>query len=385
MLESYTEVEQFGPDNREVEIGDIVLLARQEPLRLDSGAEISNFPLAYQAYGTLNDAKDNAVLVCHGLTADQYVANNHPVTGKEGWWDFLIGPDKAIDTNKFFVICTNVLGGCMGSYGPKSKRPDTGKAFALDFPVITIGDMVHAQKLLVEAMGIEKLACVIGGSMGGMLALEWLSRYPDKTEAVVPIATSARFTAQNIAFNEIGRQAVMVDPGWAEGNYYETGKFPVNGLAVARMAAHVTYLSENSMHHKFGRGLQDRNQVTYGFDADFKVESYLRYQGRSFVERFDPNSYFYITRAMDYFDLAARHEGKLSHAFRNSAEIRCMLLSFSTDWLFPTSESMEIVRALSAVGAPVSFTEIESDRGHDAFLLEIPEFVNTVRNFFESL
>jgi homoserine O-acetyltransferase len=333
----------------------------------------------------LNAAKDNAVLVCHGLTADQYVASAHPVTEKEGWWEYLIGEGKPLDTNRFFVICINVLGGCMGSYGPKSLNPKTGQVYGLDFPVVTIADMVRAQALLVAQLGVETLACVVGGSMGGMQALEWAVLYPERLHSVVAIATSARQSAQNIAFNEIGRQAIMVDANWQQGHYATSASFPAKGLAVARMAAHVTYLSELALQHKFGRDLQDRNAVTFGFEADFQVESYLRHQGSSFVERFDPNSYFYITRALDYFDLAARYDNKLSRAFAKAQHLRFLLISFSTDWLYPTAESVRLVRALNAVGAPVSFTEIQSDRGHDAFLLEIPEYIACLKGFFDSL
>jgi homoserine O-acetyltransferase len=375
----------FGPSYREVEVGRVMTVAEDSPLRLDSGAEIGSFPIAYQTYGTLNAAKDNAVLVCHGLTADQYVSSSHPVTGKGGWWDYMIGEGKAVDTNRFFVICCNVIGGCMGSFGPKSLNPATGKPFGLDFPVLTIADMARAQHLLVQKLGITKLACIIGGSMGGMIALQYASLFAEEVAAVVTAATSARQSAQNIAFNEIGRQAIMVDADWHHGHYAERRSFPAKGLAVARMAAHVTYLSEHGLQSKFGRELQNKNAVTFGFEADFRVESYLRHQGISFVERFDPNSYFYITRALDYFDLAAAHEGKLSRAFAGCAHQRYLIISFSTDWLYPTSESMRLVRALNAVGAPVSFTEIQSDRGHDAFLLEIPEYIACVKGFFESL
>lgn len=375
----------FGPSYREVAVGRILHVARETSLRLDCGMEIADFPLAYQTYGTLNETASNAVLVCHGLTADQYVASPHPVTGKEGWWDYLIGPVKPLDTNKFFVICSNVIGGCMGSFGPKSVNPATGREYGLDFPVLTIADMARAQALLVEALGVSKLACIIGGSMGGMIALQFTSLFPERVGAVVAAATSARQSPQNIAFNEIGRQAIMVDPEWNHGRYFEERRFPARGLAVARMAAHMTYLSESGLQAKFGRDLQDRDQVTFGFEADFQIESYLRHQGSSFVERFDPNSYFYITRALDYFDLAAANEGRLSRAFAGCEKTRFLVLSFSTDWLYPTSESMKLVKALNAVSAPVSFTEIESDRGHDAFLLEIPEYVDCLKGFFNSL
>ncbi len=377
--------ETFGPSYRAVAVGKIMTVAKDRPLQLDCGTEIDNFPVAFQTYGELNDMASNAVLVCHGLTADQYVASTHPVTGKPGWWDYLIGPGKPLDTNRFFVVCSNVIGGCMGSMGPKTINPATGKEYGLDFPVLTIADMVRAQALLLESLGIERLACVIGGSMGGMIALQFASLYPQRTRAVVAAATSARQSAQNIAFNEIGRQAIMVDSQWNHGRYYETRSFPAKGLAVARMAAHMTYLSERGLQSKFGRDLQDRDEITFGFEADFQVESYLRHQGSSFVERFEPNSYFYITRALDYFDLAAQYEGRLSRAFAGCGNIRFLLLSFSTDWLYPTSESMKLVKALNAVGAPVSFTEIQSNRGHDAFLLEIPEYVACLKGFFNSL
>lgn len=375
----------FGPAYREVAVGRVVRVAQDAPLRLDCGVEIADFPLAFQTYGTLNAARDNAVLVCHGLTADQYVAGTHPVTGKEGWWDYLIGPGKPLDTDRFFVICSNVMGGCMGSFGPKSINPATGREYGLDFPVLTIADMARAQALLLESLGIARLACLIGGSMGGMIALQFTALYPARVQAVVAAATSARQSAQNIAFNEIGRQAIMVDPQWQHGRYFESRSFPSHGLAVARMAAHMTYLSESGLQSKFGRELQNREEITFGFEADFQIESYLRHQGSSFVERFDPNSYFYITRALDYFDLAAAHEGKLSRAFAGCGDIRFLVLSFSTDWLYPTAESVRLVRALNAAGAPVSFTEIQSDRGHDAFLLEIPEYIACLKGFFDSL
>ena len=375
---------QFGTSYREVEVGEIINLAVDEPLRLDCGVEISDFPFAYQTHGTLNEDKSNAILICHGLTGDQYILDDHPVTKKEGWWKSIVGSGKPIDIDKYFIICPNVLGGCMGSLGPKNINIETGEPYNLDFPIITIGDMVDAQKLLVESFGIEKLFSVIGGSMGGMHVLEWAASYPQMICSAIPIATAPRHTAQNIAFHEIGRQSIMVDPEWAGGSYINEKKFPANGLAVARMTAHVTYLSENGLQRKFGRELQDRDKISYGFEADFQIESYLRYQGASFVERFDPNSYLYITRAMDYFDLAADHGGELRNAFKDNDASFCVI-SFSSDWLFSTSESKHIVRALSSTSSDVSFVEIESDKGHDAFLLDEPIFYNTLDGFIKKV
>ncbi len=357
-------------------------LTLESPLVLQSGIVLSPVTLAYQTYGTLNEARSNCVLVCHALTGDQYVVGNNPTTGKPGWWDDLVGPGKIIDTNRFFVVCANVLGGCMGSTGPKEINPATGKAWGLDFPVITIRDMVYAQTKLLDYLGIKKLFCVMGGSMGAMQVMEWAVRYPERVFAAVPIAGSYRHSAQNIAFHEVGRQAIMADPDWAHGNYLAENKIPKRGLAVARMAAHITYLSEAALHRKFGRRLQDRETLTYGFDADFQVESYLRHQGYTFVDRFDANSYLYITRAMDYFDLAQENDGVLANAFKGTP-VRYCLVSFTSDWLFPTEESRAIVRALNAVAANVSFVEIESDKGHDAFLLDEPEFHQTLQGFIE--
>jgi len=351
-----------------------------EKLPLDCGSELAQFSIAYQTYGELNAAKSNLVLVCHALTGDQHVANLHPVTGKPGWWETMVGPGKPIDTNRYFVLCANVLGGCMGSTGPSSTNPATGSSFGLDFPVITVRDMVRAQARLLDHLGIPELLCVLGGSMGGMQVLEWAASYKDRVFSAVPIACSARHSSQNIAFHEVGRQAVMADPDWCQGRYLEEGKSPRKGLAVARMAAHITYLSDAALHHKFGRNLQDRDKITFGFDADFQVESYLRHQGLSFVDRFDANSYLYITRAMDYFDIAADHDGVLANAFRGT-KTRFCLVSFTSDWLFPTEESREIVHALNAVAAKVSFVEIKSDKGHDAFLLNEPELFDTIRGF----
>ena len=361
----------------------IVRFGADMPLKLDSGKVLSPFQIAYQTYGELNEARSNAILICHALTGDQHVASDNPVTGKPGWWEVLIGPGKVIDTNRFFVICSNVLGGCLGSTGPATINPETGKPWGLDMPIVTIGDMVRAQVMLVDHLGIDRLFSVIGGSMGGMQVLQWASSYPERVHTALPIATGARHSSQNIAFHEVGRQAVMADPDWRGGRYIEAGTRPEKGLAVARMAAHITYLSEVALHRKFGRNLQDREALTFGFDADFQIESYLRHQGMSFVDRFDANSYLYMTRAMDYFDLAADHGGRLADAFRNPGTRFC-LVSFTSDWLFPTEESRSIVHALNAAGASVSFVEIETDRGHDAFLLDEPELFAAIDGFLRS-
>lgn len=362
--------------------GSVVDLAAA-PMVLDSGAALDAVSVAYQTYGTLNADKSNAIVICHALTGDQHVANPHPITGKPGWWDILVGPGRIVDTERYFVICANVLGGCLGTTGPQEINPATGEPWGVDFPVITIGDMVRVQAALIDQLGIPDLFCVLGGSMGGMQVLDWAARYPDKVFSAIPVATTALHSAQNIAFHEVGRQAIMADPDWHGGAYYGTGTSPKSGLSVARMAAHITYLSEAGLHQKFGRRLQDRNALTYGFDADFQIESYLRHQGISFVERFDANSYLYITRAMDYFDLAADYRGRLANAFADT-DTRFFVASFTSDWLYPTSESKSVVRALNAAGAPVSFVEIETDKGHDAFLLDEPEFHDVLRGFLNA-
>lgn len=361
----------------------VIRFGENEPLRLECQQDLAPFAIAYQTYGELNADKSNAILVCHALTGDQHVASDHPITHKPGWWTSLVGPGKAVDTNRFFVICANILGGCMGSTGPASLNPKTGKPYGLDFPVITIGDMVEAQARLIDKLGIDQLFCVIGGSMGGMQVLEWAARYKERVFSAAPIAAAAWHSSQNIAFHEVGRQAVMADPNWAAGNYYAAGTTPKNGLAVARMAAHITYLSEEALHQKFGRNLQDRDTKTFSFNADFQVESYLRYQGSTFVDRFDANSYLYITRAMDYFDLREKHGQVLANAFRGT-KTRFCVVSFTSDWLYPTRESRAIVQALNAVAANVSFVEIDSDKGHDAFLLEEPTFFKTIRGFLNA-
>ena len=362
--------------------GHVAVLGTDAPLRLDCGVDLSKFQVAYQTYGTLNADKSNVIVVCHALTGDQFVSDVHPVTGKPGWWSHMVGRGKLIDTDKYFVLCANIIGGCMGTIGPKETNPETGKPWGLSFPVITIADMVRAQAMLLDHLGIDKVFAVIGGSMGGMLVLEWASLYPDRVFAAIPIAAAAHHSAQNIAFHEVGRQAIMADPDWHGGDYQAEGKRPHRGLSVARMAAHITYLSEAALTRKFGRQLQNRDRVTYGFDADFQVESYLRHQGITFVDRFDANSYLYITRAMDYFDIAERYDNVLAGAFAGTP-VRFCIISFSSDWLYPTRESRDIVHALNAAGANVSFVEIESDKGHDAFLLDEPEFHRVLAGFLE--
>jgi homoserine O-acetyltransferase/O-succinyltransferase len=323
------------------------------------------------------------VLICHALTGDQHAANVHPVTGKPGWWETMVGSGKPIDTDRYFVICPNVVGACMGTTGPASINNKTGRPYGLDFPVVTIRDMVRAQAMLLDRLGIDMLFAVAGGSMGAMQVLQWAVTFPDRVFAALPIAGATRHSAQNIAFHEVGRQSVMADPEWRGGRYLAEGTNPRRGLAVARMAAHITYLSDAALHRKFGRRFQDRAMPTFSFDADFEVESYLRHQGSSFVERFDANSYLYLTRAMDYFDLAADYDGVLAEAFRGT-KTRFCVVSFTSDWLFPTPESRAIVHALNAGSARVSFAEIVTDKGHDAFLLDEPELFAIVRGFLGS-
>jgi homoserine O-acetyltransferase len=356
---------------------------------LDCGTTLRQHTVAYRTYGTLNADCSNAILVCHALTGDQYVAEAHPITGKPGWWDNVVGPGRPIDTNRFFVICPNVLGGCMGSTGPLSNRelPDgtlIAEPWGTDFPAVAIRDMVRAQKRLIEHLGIERLFAVIGGSMGGMQVLQWAATYPEAVFAALPIATASYHSAQNIAFHEVGRQAIFADPDWRGGHYWRSGRIPARGLAVARMCAHITYLSEEALTRKFGRRLQNAPkghiEAINLFGEMFEVESYLRHQGSTFVQRFDANSYLTITRAMDYFDLTADCGGDLTAAFRGS-RTRFLLVSFSSDWLFPTSQSRAVARALNRAGANVSFVEFPTDKGHDAFLLDEPDFHRTLAGF----
>ncbi len=355
----------------------------EEGLALDCGVHLPRLTVAYRTYGRLDAARANAVLVCHALTGDQYVAETHPLTGKPGWWEVLVGPGRAIDTEHYFVISANVLGGCMGSSGPRSPRGEEGDGQALwgtDFPPITIRDMVRAQRRLIAHLGIERLFAVIGGSMGGMQVLEWAATYPDAVFAAIPIATAAHHSAQNIAFHEVGRQAIFADPDWQGGRYWQSGRTPARGLAVARMVAHITYLSEQALTRKFGRRVRAGSSVLGPYSDIFEVESYLQHQGSSFVHRFDANSYLAITRAMDYFDLAAEHNDDLASAFAGT-KTRFCLVSFSSDWLFPTSESRALVRALNRAAANVSFVEIETDKGHDAFLLDEPDLARALSGF----
>ena len=356
-------------------------LTLDAPLPLDSGRQLAGVTIAYETVGELAEDRANAILIFHALTGDQFVASPHPVTGKPGWWDRMVGPGKPIDTDRFHVICANVIGGCMGSTGPASASAD-GAPYAMGFPVITVRDMVRAQVALLDALGIGHLYAVVGGSMGGMLALSLAANWPQRASRVLAIATTARHSAQNIAFHEVGRQAIMADPAWAGGEYYGAKIGPEKGLAVARMAAHITYLSEAGLTGKFGRRLQDREAKSFGFDADFQIESYLRHQGISFTGRFDANSYLYITRAMDYFDLAEDHGGMLASAFAGSSARFC-LVSFDTDWLYTTADMREIVHALNAVAAPVSFVELSAPYGHDSFLLEVPALDRVVKGFLE--
>lgn len=353
-------------------------------LPLESGQELGPITLAYETYGTLNEARDNAILLVHALSGDAHAAGYHAEDfekekPKPGWWDIMVGPGKAFDTDRYFVLCSNIIGGCMGSTGPDSINPATGKHYASDFPVITIGDMVNAQKLLMDYLEIPRWYAVSGGSMGGMQALQWAVTYPDQVARCIPIATTHRLSAQSIAFDAVGRAAIMSDPDWQDGYYYDTGRIPANGLSVARMVGHITYLSEQSMHEKFGRQLRNAKEYTWDFDPEFSVETYLQYQGDSFVKRFDANSYLYITKAMDYFDMGAGY-GSLAQALAPAAA-RFLVLSFSSDWLFTTAESKEIVRALRWNGVDVSFVEIESSYGHDAFLLEAEEITKLIKGF----
>ncbi len=355
-----------------------------EGLALDCGMALAPLAVAYRTYGKLNAARSNAILVCHALTGDQYLAEPQPLTGKPGWWQTIVGPGRPLDTDRYFLICTNVLGGCMGTTGPRDEMTDAegrpmGRPWGTDFPNVTIRDMVRAQKKLTDRLGIERLLAVVGGSMGGMQVLEWAATFPDAVYAAAPIATAAYHSAQNIAFHEVGRTSIHADPDWRGGRYWEDGRVPAKGLSVARMVAHITYLSEQALTRKFGRRLRGASALTFLEDV-FEVESYLRHQGSTFVRRFDANSYLTITRAMDYFDMAAEHGGDLAAAFRGT-RTRFFVASFSSDWLFPTTESRAIVRALNAAAANVSFVEIASDKGHDAFLLEEPDFHRALGGF----
>jgi homoserine O-acetyltransferase/O-succinyltransferase len=370
--------------------------AQEEPFRLESGATLSPVTLCYETYGTLNAERSNAILVLHALSGSAHAAGYHTEdsaslagltdsgTIKPGWWDESIGPGKAFDTNRYFVICSNVLGGCYGSTGPSSINPQTGVPYALGFPVVTIGDMVRAQVKLIDHLGIDKLLCVAGGSMGGMQVLEWAVHHPDRVVAAIPLATTAQHSPMLIALSEVGRQAIYADPNWNHGNYYTSGRRPDAGLAVARMVGHITYLSEESMHKKFGRRLQGRERYGYDFAAEFQIESYLKYNGNNFTRRFDANSYLYVTKAMDYFDLTTP-TGSLAASFANSTDVTFLVVSFTSDWLYPSYHSKELVRALTAAGIDVTYLDIQSTWGHDAFLLEVETMTELLGNFLERL
>jgi homoserine O-acetyltransferase/O-succinyltransferase len=351
-------------------------------MALDSGETLGPITLAYETYGTLNADHSNAILILHALSGDAHAAGNSSAAGGgPGWWDDCIGPDKAFDTNRYYVICPNVLGGCQGSTGPSSINPATGKPYGLSFPVVTIGDMVRAQTYLIDHLGIDKLLAVAGGSMGGMQVLQWAASYPDRVRAALPLAATGRHSPMLIAFSEVGRQAIYSDPNWNGGDYYD-GPRPNTGLALARMIGHITYLSETSMHTKFGRRLGEREHFGYDFDTDFAVEGYLRYKGSRFTERFDANSYLYITKAMDYFDLSNGYHN-LAAAFAGSVKILYLVVSFTSDWLYPAYHSKELVGALTAAGADVSYCNLQSTWGHDAFLLEVETLTGLISTFLD--
>ena len=359
------------------------ILKCDEELILDSGKSLDKVEIAYQTYGKLNSDKSNAILVCHALTGDQFPAEKNPITKKKGWWDLMIGPGKTVDTEKYFVICSNVLGGCVGTTGPNEINPKTNKIYGIDFPTITIQDMVKVQKILIDELKIEKLLSVIGGSMGSMQVLQWAASYPESLRSIISIAGALKHSAQHIAFDEAGRQSIMLDPNWKKGNYLSEDTKPENGLSVARMIAHITYLSDAAFQKKFGRNLQEKKDLSFGFDIDFQVESYLRYQGKSFVDRFDANSYLYMTRAMDYFDVSEQMIKNKKSIISN--KIRFLVVSFTSDWLFPTKESRGIVSLLNSIGSLVSSAEVVSDRGHDSFLLDEPQLFKITTGFLKGI
>ncbi len=362
---------------------DIAVFSNMD-CKLDSGFNLKDFQIAFKTFGNLNANKDNAILICHALTGDQYVSETNPITKKDGWWSRMVGVNKPIDTNKYYVICSNVIGGCAGTTGPKEINFQTNVPYGREFPAVTVRDMVKIQNYLIETLSIEKLFAVVGGSMGAMQALQWTIDYPQKIQNVIHIAGALKHSAQNIAFHEVGRQAIMNDPNWNKGGYNKNNVIPERGLAVARMIAHITYLSDDGMHRKFGRKLQSRDIISFGFDADFQIESYLRYQGRSFVERFDANSYLYLTRAMDYFDLEKKFSTAIEFSPIPNQHIRYLIISFTSDWLFPTSENRKIVKTLNYFTRNVSFTEIETDKGHDSFLLDEPELDSIIKGFLDN-
>jgi homoserine O-acetyltransferase len=380
--------EYIEHDKDEISVGIVEkkLLTFAEPpdeMVLESGARVGPLTLAYETCGTLNEDKNNVILILHALSGDSHVAGYYtPEDEKPGWWDNMVGPGKGIDTDKYFIVCSNIIGSCMGSSGPCTINPKTVLPYGLDFPVVTIGDMVEAQKALIDHLGVKKLLAVVGGSIGGMQVLEWCARYPEMVSAAVPLASTTKHSALAIAFNEVARQSIMVDPNWNNGEYY-FGPKPDMGLAVARMVGHITYLSDESMRLKFGRRLQDKSDFSFNFDADFQVESYLRYQGKKFVERFDANSFLYITKASDYYDLGQQHgDGSEVKAFSKMAAA-FLVVSFTSDWLYPTYQSRAMVKAMKKTGLDVSFCEIEAEWGHDAFLLPNERLTSVIRGFLE--
>jgi homoserine O-acetyltransferase len=383
----------FPPDSIGIVETQYFTFADDRPFVLESGAALGPVTLAYQTYGSLNAERSNAVLILHALSGGAHAAGYRSIEDtKPGWWDTAIGPGKAFDTDRFFVICSNIIGSCYGSTGPGSIDPVTGRPYGLSFPVVTIGDVVRAQERLIDHLGIGRLLCAVGGSMGGMQALEWAAHHPERIRAAIPLATTARSNAMQIALSEVGRQAIYADPAWQGGAYYESGSRPDAGLAVARMIAHITYLSEESMHQKFGRRLKDREQFGYEFQTEFQVESYLKHQGLSFTQRFDANSYLYITKMMDYFDLSQSPVGanglsvnSLAAAFARAQEIKFLVVSFTSDWLYPSHQGKQIVSALTAAGADVSYLDIESSAGHDAFLVEVSTMTRLLGGFMDRL
>ena len=354
------------------------------PLQLDCGKELKKIELVYETYGSLNERKDNAVLICHALSGDHHAAGyNSPDDKKPGWWDVCIGPGKPFDTNKFFIVCPNNIGGCKGSSGPNTVNPETGKLYGPSFPIVTVEDWVNTQNLLGDSLGIKKWACIIGGSLGGMQALQWTISFPEKVKNIISVAAASKLSAQNIAFNEVARQSIINDPDFRDGYYYEHGVIPKIGLSIARMLGHITYLSDDSMRQKFGRDLKE-GKLNFSYDVDFQVESYLRYQGKSFVDKFDANTYLLMTKVLDYYDPASRFGGDLSKAFEKSIS-NYLIVSFTSDWRFSPERSQEIVEALVGAKKNVSYSEIEANNGHDAFLMPIPNYLNILKNFMDSI
>ena len=383
-MSEYIDRDQTGTSVGIVEKQFFTFAAPPDRLKLEGGASIGPLTIAYETCGTLNKDKSNVILVLHALSGDSHIAGYYdPEDTKPGWWDIMVGPGKGIDTDKYFVICSNIIGSCAGSTGPSSTNPETTKAYGTDFPLITIGDIVETQKVLMDHLGINSLLSMIGGSVGGMQVLEWCVRYPDMVKSAIPLATTTRHSALAIAFNEVARQAIMADPNWNSGHYY-SGKKPDMGLSIARMIGHITYLSDESMRLKFGRKLQNRSALSFEFGAEFQVESYLQHQGNKFIERFDANSFLYITKAADYFDLARQYgSGSLVKAF-SKCKSKFLVVSYTSDWLYPTYQSKEMVKAMKKNNLDVSFCEIDAQWGHDAFLLPSDRLDNLIKGFLRS-